>query len=373
MLLLDVCIVFSSFLQCYVATPKRSTILHDKPRLNPNAPPLDVTYRRLSPAELLRRTPPVPSIDYSSKAPLLSVERDYWHCGFPLGYTKLIWLQQGSSTTFTIECVDEGEWFGTDSLGKAKRFSPPQFFELATWEKDWLYLPSSWYFDWARRAPYRNANWREAMLALLDSEHIIIPSSWLLDDLKAQRFRNQDTLLSNEEVVDAAIVSSSVMTHRNDALEFLWYAAAHSAQSSLWDDRFITTYLVGLESERHNASCVKRASSAIKFLQTIQNSPQILYFSFSSMDAVRKKMIQKYKSCPQTPLEIEAWMVRDVLRVYVWQSSEPWSIIFGNGFSVCFKIWMRHDRLSRLRMDKTYLEIFPKQERAMLYLNGYKN
>ena len=163
------------------------------------------------------------------------------------------------------------------------------------------------------------------------------------------------------------------MTHRNDALKFLWYAAAHSTQSSLWDDRFIATYLVSLESERHNASCVKRACSAIKFLQTFQNSPQILYFSFSSMEAVRKKMLQKYKSCPQTPLEIEAWMVKDVLRVYVWQSSEPWSIIFGNAFSVCYKIWMRHDCLSRLRMDDTYLEVFREQGRAMLYLNGCKN
>ena len=91
------------------------------------------------------------------------------------------------------------------------------------------------------------------------------------------------------------------------------------------------------------------------------------------MNAVRSKLLKKHKTCPQTPLEIEAWMVRDVLKVYVWRSRETWSIIFGNGFAVCFKLWMRHDCLSRLRMDSTYLEFIQKEERAVLYLNGCKN
>ena len=59
------------------------------------------------------------------------------------------------------------------------------------------------------------------MLAFLAVEGITIPSSWLLDDLKAHSLRNQEDLLSIEEQVDAAIVGSSVTTHRNEALKFL--------------------------------------------------------------------------------------------------------------------------------------------------------
>lgn len=91
------------------------------------------------------------------------------------------------------------------------------------------------------------------------------------------------------------------------------------------------------------------------------------------MEAVRSKLLKKHKTCPQTPLEIEAWMVLDVLQVYVWNSNELWANIFGNGFAVCYKLWMRHDCLARLRMDSTYLEIIPEEERAILYLNGCKN
>ena len=211
------------------------------------------------------------------------------------------------------------------------------------------------------------------MLEYLALKSITIPHTWILSDAEARRLRHLNTSLSPEDQVNAAMIHSNSMNLRNDGLKFLWYAATQFSGSPLWDDRLIAAYLVHLESERCNASCVKRACSAVTFLQKFQNSPQISYFSFTAMNAVRSKLLKKHKTCPQTPLEIEAWMVRDVLKVYVWRSRETWSIIFGNGFAVCFKLWMRHDCLSRLRMDSTYLEFIQKEERAVLYLNGCKN
>ena len=355
------------------APVKRSKLIHTQPQVNRIAPPIDASFKRLTDDELLLRVPSTPVMTTPPKSNALSVDIDDWHYGYLLGHTKLACEHEGSVSTFTIECVDDGEWFGTDRRGNAKRFSASQFFKLAIWDKTWFYHSSSWYFNWAQHTPYKNANWRDSMLEYLTFKSIIIPHTWILSDADARRLRHFGPSLSPAEQVDAAMIQSTSMNLRNDGLKFLWYAATQFALSPLWDDKLIAAYLIHLESERCNASCLKRACSAVTFLQKFQNSPRMSYFSFTAVKAVRNELLKKHKTCPQTPLEIEAWMVRDVLKVYVWHSTELWSIIFGNGFAVCYKLWMRHDCLSRLRMDSTYLEIIEQEERAILYLNGCKN
>ena len=101
------------------APVKRSKLIHTQPQVNRIAPPIDASFKRLTDDELLLRTPSTPVRTTTPKSNALSVDLDDWYCGYLLGDTKLVWEHEGSTSTFTIECVYDGEWFGTDRLGNA--------------------------------------------------------------------------------------------------------------------------------------------------------------------------------------------------------------------------------------------------------------
>lgn len=336
-------------------------------------PPTDFAHIRLDSRELSLRTPGFPVKQRRQSTQKVTISED-WAYGFPLGVAQVFSWNEGACEIFTLNTVTNGVWFASNSIGTVARFSSSEVIEQAVWCGEWFYEKDAWFGNWSKVAMYRISEFRIAMRQFAMENRIILPESWLLEEDMVTKLKRPRTSLSHEDQVTQILFSEGKFkSNRNPGLQFLWFLASRHSARDLCNDSVIAEYLVLLEETNGNASCLDRATRAIRMLTELQTdsiySGSNLLISKSVINSLRKL----HKSQPKSVLLVEAWMARDVLFVYVWNSDLLWAKVFGHAFAATFKHWCRYDCIRRTRFDESWMVFFPSQNRSMWLLDGCKN